>query len=112
MEVFGMLSLANTITRTIPISQFNRGLAGQIFNDVKKNGAKIVIKNNIPEAVILSTDEYIKNQQEIEDLKLLLLAKERFENTSPQEYVSSETVDEMFGFNEDDLKDANEVELE
>ena len=40
-----MLSLANTITRTIPISQFNRGLAGQIFNDVKKNGAKIVIKN-------------------------------------------------------------------
>ena len=30
---------------TVPISQFNRGLAGKIFDEVKKYGAKIVMKN-------------------------------------------------------------------
>lgn len=107
-----MPALVDAITRTIPISQFNRGLAGQIFNDVKKNGPKIVVKNNIPEAVILSTSDYLKKEQELEDLRLLLLAKERFENADPANYVSSADFDKMFGFTESDLEDADEVDIE
>ena len=38
----------NLLNSIVPISQFNKGQAGKIFNDVKENGAKIVIKNNEP----------------------------------------------------------------
>ena len=39
-----MNSIVNTIKNTVPISQFNRGLAGKIFAEVKKYGAKVVMK--------------------------------------------------------------------
>ena len=38
-----MNSLVNAIKNTVPITQFNRGLAGKIFEDVKKQGAKGLI---------------------------------------------------------------------
>ena len=37
-----MASVVSAITNTIPITQFNRGLAGKIFEEVKRNGAKVV----------------------------------------------------------------------
>ena len=50
-----MSSVVSAITKTVPISQFNRGLAGQIFSDVKSNGPKVVIKNNTAEVVLISS---------------------------------------------------------
>ena len=55
-----MLSVKSAITNTIPISNFNRGVAGKIFADVRTSGAKVVIKNNMPECVLLSPEEYVK----------------------------------------------------
>ena len=52
-----MNSLVNAIKNTVPITQFNRGLAGKIFEDVKKQGAKVVMKNNTPECVLTSPEE-------------------------------------------------------
>ena len=34
-----MASVMSAIKNTVPISQFNRGLAGKIFEDVKQSGA-------------------------------------------------------------------------
>lgn len=42
-----MASVMSAITNTVPITQFNRGLAGKIFEDVKQCGAKVVMKNNL-----------------------------------------------------------------
>lgn len=55
-----MLSVKSAIKSTVPISNFNRGLAGKIFADVRTSGAKVVIKNNMPECVLLSPEEYIR----------------------------------------------------
>ena len=44
-----MPSVVSAIRDTVPITQFNRGLAGQIFEDVKTHGAKVVMKNNSAE---------------------------------------------------------------
>ena len=41
-----MSSLVNAIKNTVPITQFNRGYAGKIFEDVRQQGAKVVMKNN------------------------------------------------------------------
>ena len=45
-----MASVMSAITNTVPITQFNRGLAGKIFEDVKQCGAKVVIKTMLPNA--------------------------------------------------------------
>ena len=47
-----MASVMSAITNTVPITQFNRGLAGKIFEDVKQCGAKVVMKNNAAECEI------------------------------------------------------------
>jgi len=65
-----MNDIMGALTRTISISQFSRGLAGKIFEDIRKNGPKVVIKNNMPEAVILSPEVYLKEQEELENLRL------------------------------------------
>ena len=47
-----MASVMSAITNTVPITQFNRGLAGKIFDEVKQCGAKVVMKNNTAECVL------------------------------------------------------------
>ena len=44
-----MVNIASAIRNTVPISLFNRGLAGKIFNEVKQSGAKVVMKHNAAE---------------------------------------------------------------
>lgn len=39
-----MTSVMSAIKNTVPITQFNRGLAGKIFEEVKQTGAKVVMK--------------------------------------------------------------------
>ena len=48
-----MASVMSAITNTVPITQFNRGLAGKIFDEVKQCGANGVM-NNTAECVLLS----------------------------------------------------------
>ena len=72
-----MESIVNAITKTIPISMFNRGLAGKIFSDVKTNGPKVVMKNNAAEVVLISPAEYIEMMNIINDYLLLSKAVDR-----------------------------------
>ena len=37
---------AMPLNNTVSITAFNRGKAGQIFSNVKKNGMTVVMKNN------------------------------------------------------------------
>jgi PHD/YefM family antitoxin component YafN of YafNO toxin-antitoxin module len=60
-----MPSVVSAITNTVPISQFNRGLAGQIFEDVKRTGAKVVMKNNSAECVLMAPEEYVRLMDEL-----------------------------------------------
>lgn len=104
--------IVGAINNTVPISSFNRGLAGKIFDDVKRCGAKVVMKNNSAECVLISPEEYIRLIDEIEDAKLLTAAVRRMENFNPDALVSQEAVDEEFGFTSELLADSSEVEIE
>ena len=55
-----MSSVISAIQNTVPLSQFNRGLTGKIFADVKSHGSKVVMKNNTAEVVLVPLDEYIE----------------------------------------------------
>ena len=107
-----MGSVLSAITNTIPISLFNRGLAGKIFVEVKQCGAKVVMKNNAAECVLLSPEEYVRLMDEVNDARLLAIAAERFANYDPANVITEEEMDKRLGITEADLEGFEEVELE
>lgn len=106
------MSIRSAIENTIPISQFNRGLAGKIFEEVKRHGAKVVMKNNSPECVLLSPEEYIHLLDEVNDARLLATATQRMSAFSPSTVISQEEVDHEFGFSPADYEDTDGIEFE
>ena len=107
-----MGSVLSAITNTIPTSLFNRGLAGKIFEEVKQCGAKVVMKNNAAECVLLSPEEYVRLMDEVNDARLLAIAAERFANYDPANVITEEEMDKRLGITEADLEGFEEVELE
>lgn len=107
-----MNSVMSAIQNTISISLFNRGLAGKIFADVRRTGAKVVMKNNAPEVVILSPEEYVSLMNEVNDARLFRVAAERMEHFDVSALVSVEEVDRQLGINAGDLAGFDEVEFE
>ena len=106
------MNIRSAIENTISISQFNRGLAGKIFEEVKRCGAKVVMKNNSPECVLLSPEEYIRLLDEINDARLLATATQRMALFNPATTVSQEQVDAEFGFIRSDYEDIEDIEFE
>lgn len=107
-----MRSVVSAINQTVPISQFNRGLAGQIFTEVRKTGPKVVIKNNEAEVVLLPPEEYVELMDALNDYELLTLAMERLAHYDPAALISEEEMDRELGITEEEFSNAGEVEFE
>lgn len=107
-----MASVLSAITNTISISSFNRGLAGKIFDEVKKCGAKVVMKNNTAECVLLSPEEYVRLMDEVNDARLLALASERMSHYDPKTAISEDEMNCRLGITDEDLEGFEEVEIE
>lgn len=107
-----MANIASAIRDTIPISLFNRGLAGKIFEEVKQSGAKVVMKNNAAECVLLAPDEYIRIMDEINDARLLAMAAERMVHYDPNTAISGEDLYKELGISKEDLDNFGEVDIE
>ena len=107
-----MPSVVSARLNTIPISQFNRGLAGKIFDEVKTTGAKVVIKNNVAECVLLSPDEYVRLMDEVNDARLFAVATERMSSFDSSKLISEEEMDRKLGISEKELEGVGEVEFE
>ena len=107
-----MPSVISAIQNTVPITHFNRGLAGKIFEEVKATGAKVVMKNNAAECVLLSPDEYVRLMDEVNNARLLAIATERMANYDPSTFIPEEKVWERLGIAKEDLDSIGEVEIE
>ena len=107
-----MVNLTGAINHTIPISQFHKGMAAQIFSDVRKYGAKVVIKNNEPECVLMSPSDYMDFMEELADTRLELLALQRIANGALEHTSTQKEVMESFGITDKDLAAMEEVEIE
>lgn len=104
--------MIDALTSTIPISMFNRGLAGKIFEEVKKAGAKVVMKNNAPECVLLSPEEYTALIDAVNDAKLAAIAAERLAKFDSSKLISEEDHKKKYGITSDMLVGYEEVEFE
>ena len=107
-----MSSVISAIKNTVPLSHFNRGLAGKIFADVKSNGSKVVMKNNIAEVVIVPPDEYIETMDALNDYLLLTMAVKRMENYDPSNVITEAEMRKRIGITQEELDSIDEVEFE
>ncbi|MBQ3862436.1 MAG: type II toxin-antitoxin system Phd/YefM family antitoxin [Schwartzia sp.] len=105
------ISLRNAIQNSVPISNFNKGMAGKIFADVRSNGPKVVIKNNTPECVLMSPEEYISLLDELDDMRLLAMAKDRISHTSGKT-ITHEEIMKKYGISQEELDSMEDVEIE
>ena len=48
----------NLLNNLVPITKFNQGQASKIFNRLQEEKQIVVLKNNVPTAILLSPDEY------------------------------------------------------
>ena len=103
------LNTVNVLDSIIPISQFNKGQANKIFSDVKKVGTKIVVKNNVPECILMSPQNYQQMMEEYEDAILAAEAVKRLSQKT--KYISQDDAMKEFGLTASDLDDV-EVNLE
>ena len=107
-----MADLSSALRSTVPISLFNRGLAGKVFEEVRRQGAKVVMKNNAPECVLLSPEEYLRLIDEVNDAKLAAAAAERMQHFDPAQAVPAEEVYRRNGITKAALDSMDEVEFE
>lgn len=102
----------NVLDNMIPISLFNRGQAGKIFEEVKKSGAKIVIKNNEPECILMSPAEYKEMLERFEDERDYAIAVERMKNFDEKKLIPAEKVYADLGILQEDVDAVPEEEIE
>ncbi len=96
---------------TVPLTAFNRGKASKIFAEVKKSGPTIVLKNNEPECVLLSPDDYNALIERVYDAELLHTAEERLKDYNPAKTVPFEEVAAKNGIDLSSLP-KEDIELE
>ncbi len=107
-----MLTTISVLQSMIPVSRFNKGEAGKIFDELSRDKTKIVVKNNVPVAVILSPEEYTRLVELNEDNMLLAEAAIRISHANPSDYISEADFIKTIGLTESDIANCEEVEIE
>ena len=58
--MYDALTATKMLNAFVPISRFNKGEAGKIIEEVKRDGIKVIVKNNAPECVMITVEDYDK----------------------------------------------------
>lgn len=108
------LDLRDALDHIISVSELGRGQASKVIQVVKsKKEQFIVVKNNKPEAIIMSIEEYNELMESKEELELLLLATERVKNTNISGYKDFDQLLEEEGITHEQLDTIiDDVEIE
>ena len=101
-----------TLNSLVSITQFNKGQASRIFDRLSSEKQLIVLKNNVPSAVIISPEEYIRLSEIAEDYYLLTEAQSRLKNNEGKEALSFEDVMQIYDISEEDIENAEDLEIE
>ena len=107
-----MSSAYEALNNIVSIKQFDNGKASEIFDRVHSENELIVIKDDVPSAVILSTEEFVRLSEIAEDFYLYFEAQERMKKGSGKNDLSFEEVMQKYGITQKDLDDAEDVEIE
>ncbi len=102
----------DTLRSLISISQFSKGQATQVFERLKNEPQLVVLKNNVPAAILLSPDEFSRLSEIEDNYRLMLLAQERLADGNAQNARSEAQVMDALGVTEDNIAMAEDVDIE
>ena len=105
------ISMKRVMDSIIPISRFNRGEANKIFEEVRKAGVKVVLKNNTRVGVLVEPEQYDEMVEMLEDYALYFEAERRMKETGESETISERQVLEKLGISQTELDDVD-VDIE
>ena len=103
---------AQTLNSLVSISQFSKGQATQVFDRLKNESQLVVLKNNVPAAILLSPSEFSRLAEIEENYNLLLLAQARLGRQGTQNAKDEKAVMADLGITEDDIQSAEDVDIE
>ena len=96
----------------VSVTEFRNKMM-DIFEEVVNGTDKLIIKNNKPEVVLISLEEYTMLKEKEEDLELLEMAIERSKGLKEQDYISSDDIMKKYNLDSkeiSELKDIVEIE--
>ncbi len=105
-----MDAISAAMNSIVSVSDFNRGMAGAIFESVKRTGPKIVLKHNEPECVLMSPEYYEELIDRLEDMKDYALAIKRL--SAGGKPIPWEQVMADLGITQEEIDAAEEDEIE
>lgn len=107
-----MLNAQKVLHSFVPISRFNKGEAGKIISEVQDDGVKFVVRNNVPECVMLSLSVYERILEDLEDYELAAIALERESRSEGKNLISHEEMMARYGITQADLDAIDDSEIE
>ena len=107
-----MMNPKKVLNSFIPITRFNRGETSKIINEVKTEGVKFIVKNNNPECVLLSVEDYKNMLDALEDAELLAIAQAREAARGDEPGIPFEQVMKEAGITQADLDAVDDSEIE
>ena len=113
-DMNNMLFTGDLLKNMVSITELNKGKASKIIEEVKKTGYKVILKNNSPEAVLITPEQFeelISLREEILDMTLGMEALKRMSNFNAEETISHEDILGELGISQDELDDI-EVSIE
>lgn len=106
-------SIPELLKNMISITDLNKGKGSKIIDEVKKTGYKVILKNNRPEAVLITPDQFeemLTLKEELADMALGIESLKRMANFQPEAAVSQEDMLAEFGISQTEL-DNFDVEI-
>ena len=99
-----MTDFNEPIKNAISFSDFGEEKAEKIFQNVKENRTALVLKDQQPECVLISPEDYSETIEQYNDLLLLIEAIQRMQDKSPDDFFTQDQVNQMFGFSSEQIQ--------
>lgn len=108
------LDIVQGFKKMVTVSEIGRGKITTVLNELSKDKQPyFIIRNNKPEAAILTIEDLTKLLEIQENYELLQLAVERMKSFDSEKTISMEEVMKKYGVTEDEVRQGMEtVEIE
>lgn len=109
VDIMNLRTFNTFINSTVSISDITKAGAKKIFDTLKVDKSKIILKNNKPIAALLSIDRYEELLEAEENLYFMELALQRSNNNN---YTSLDDFLEENGISKSQFDELDDIELE
>ena len=108
-----MITAEKAANVMIPFSEFREGRAGEIFDEVRREGTKLVVgDDDSAVCILMKPEDYMRMSGDFYDVGSMRVAEERLKHIDRSILIPAEEVYREFGITQEMIDAMPEVELE